>query len=147
MHHAIIDTNVLIRSILKPQSSDGIIFRQFLSGNLMLYYSEKQLLEIGRVLTYPRIQKKYQISIDSVTTFLKIITTFGILITPSQTVSLCRDPDDNELISTALSVEKKDVMLITGDMDLLVLRDQLSEIIILTAHEFVQEKLKFKNPH
>lgn len=138
----VVDTNVLVRALLKPKSGDGQIFRLVLDEKLELYFSQALLAEITRVLTYPRLQRKYHLTPRSIATFLHAITTFGKLVAPTQTITLCRDPDDNELLSLAASIASSSMInLITADNDLLVLKDKIKGVAIITPRGFLK-KLK-----
>lgn len=138
MPAAVVDTNILVRALLKPDSSDGAVFRLFLNSQLELFYSQTQLAELEGVLTYSRIEKKYHLLPDDVATFLGTIISYGVLVEPSHRVSLCRDPDDNELLSVAVSMEKGEpTYLITADKDLLVLAGTVRGITILTPQAYL----------
>ena len=140
MLHAVVDTNILIRAVLKPTSSDGKVYRMFLAGSIYLYFSEEQLQEIERVLNYPRIKNKYQVTDDTISTFINTIFTYGRLIYPSASVELCRDQDDNKLLSVAKSVfHDEQIYLISADKDLLVLKGKVEGLDILTPQEFLKK--------
>lgn len=139
MLHAVVDTNILIRALLKPDSSDGRVFQLFLDGKITLYFGKNTLNELVRVLSYPRIQKKYHITNLTLETFLRVINTYGKIITPKVKADLCRDKDDNEILSVALTIAGENpVYLITADKDLLVLRSKIKGVLILTAQEFLR---------
>lgn len=138
----VVDTNILVRALIKPKSSDGQIFRLVLDEKLELYFSQALLAEITRVLTYPRLQQKYHLTPRSIATFLHAITTFGKLVAPTQTITLCRDPDDNELLSLAASAPSSaPIYVVTADHDLLMLKGAIKAVTIATPQEFLK-KLK-----
>lgn len=137
---AVVDTNILIRALLNPTSSDGKIYKMFLSSEIILYSSEGQLKEINRVLRYPRIKKKYGLSDDIISDFISTIVSFGKLVITTERIELSRDKDDNELLSIAKSVFQGDpIYLITADEDLLVLKGKMEGIRILTPQEFLRQ--------
>lgn len=140
MPHAVVDTNILIRAILKPTSSDGEVYKMFLRGTIILYFSEVQLQELNKVLRYPRIRSKYQVTDDEINTFISAFFTYGKLVYPKEKVELCRDPDDDELLSAAKSVlQNEPIYLITADTDLLVLKGKVTGVSILTPQEFLKK--------
>lgn len=140
--HAVVDTNILVRAILKPTSSDGKVYRMFLNGAILLYFSEIQIKEVERVVRYPRIKKKYQLAEDIINSFIATLFTYGKLIYPTESISICRDPDDNELLSIAKSVfHNKPIYLISADKDLLVLKGKVEGVIIVTPQEFLKSKV------
>ncbi|MBI4990814.1 putative toxin-antitoxin system toxin component, PIN family [Candidatus Gottesmanbacteria bacterium] len=142
MPYVVVDTNIFIRAILKPISSDGEIYKMFLNGKVLLYFSEIMVKEISRVLRYPRIKNKYQLTEETIITFLNTIFGFGKMVNPTERIELCRDPDDNELLSLAASISSsKEVYLLSGDRDLLVLKGKMEKVIIMTPQEFLKSKV------
>lgn len=141
MPRAVVDTNVFVRALLRPGCSDGMIFKQFLSGTVDAFYSQTQFAEIGRVLTYPRLAKKYHLTAEMVLVFLKTIAAFGKLVSPEKTITLCRDADDNDLLSVAVSIASGPaVYLITADKDLLILQGKVNNVEIVTPQEFLKRE-------
>lgn len=142
MLDVVVDTNVLVRAIINSSGSDGKIFRQFLNSRLKLYFSLVQIGEIKRVLLYQRIKRKYSLDDVKIANFIDSILSFGILVSPTEKLEICRDPDDNELLSIAMSVNKeRPVYLITADEDLLVLKGKIEKVNILTPQDFLRLKI------
>lgn len=56
------------------------------------------------------------------------------IVSPSHSVDICRDKDDNKFISCAL--ESKCMFIVSGDDDLLSLK-QVEDVRIVTAAEFL----------
>lgn len=140
--HAVVDTNILIRAILKPTGSDGEVYKIFLSGAIILYFSEVQLRELNRVLRYPRIKSKYQVTDDQINTFISTFFICGKLISTTEKITICRDPDDNELLSLAASIaSNNEVYLISGDKDVLILKGKVGKVMIMTPQEFLKSKI------
>ena len=52
----VVDTNVLVSSLLKPKSKARDIYRLALRGKIKLYISEDLLNELKRVLEYPKFE-------------------------------------------------------------------------------------------
>ena len=140
MPRMVVDTNVLIRALLKPDSSDGLVIRRAVEGKLDLFFSLKLITELKRTLTYKRIRKR-AVTNDDVKIFLKTLLTFGNITSITEKINLCRDPDDNELLSVAVSIPKeKTVYLISADKDLLTLKGKIEKVNILTPQEFLKLK-------
>lgn len=136
MQDAVVDTNVLVRAFLKPESSDGEIIKRVVICELNLLISNGQLEELGRVLEYPRF-KKFNVTLDATEIFIKTIVTFGKIVFP-QTTNLCRDNSDNIILGTALAmVGNKGIYLISADKDLLVLKSKVEGVVIVTPQEFL----------
>jgi uncharacterized protein len=134
----VLDTNILVRALLKPDSSDGIIFEKLLNGEIILYYSVRMLEELARVLYYPRIFKKYHLSEEIISVFLETITSFAKVVNPQERLTICRDSDDYEILSVASSIKGKDGMfLITAYDDLLVLNGKVKGVQIISPQIYL----------
>lgn len=141
MPSVVVDTNILIRALLKPDSSDGIIIRNVKEGKYNLFFSLSLITELKRVLNYERFHK-FGITNEKIDLFLKLLFSIGTVISPVKKISVCRDPDDNELLSVAVSIYQDEmVFLITGDKDVLVLRGKIENVNIITPQEFLKQKV------
>ncbi len=140
MRNVIVDTNILIRALIKPTGSDGAIVQLVLQEQLRLYYSAYLLEELLHTLTYPRLQKKYHITQESIDIFIQTLMTWGSMVAVTKRITICRDPDDNELLSLAHSLHQaQPITIITADNDLLILADRFEHIHILTSQEFLKK--------
>ena len=136
---AVIDTNVLIRANISENGSDFLVYRAFLSGKFEFLYSERLIQEVGSVLNYPRIFSKYGFSKEIISDFIDSIVAFGKLVYRPAKVKICRDPNDDELLSIALAIyTRKPIYVISGDKDLLELKGKVRGVKIVTAGEFVK---------
>ncbi|HYN19472.1 MAG TPA: PIN domain-containing protein [Thermoanaerobaculia bacterium] len=77
MTRAVIDTSILIRSILNPEGTTGPILGQLKAHRFQLIYSEPLLAELEDVLTRPRFRDKYKISADAVADILGLLAIEG----------------------------------------------------------------------
>lgn len=135
----VIDTNVFVRANITKNGSDYAIYKAFLARKFELLYSDSLLLEIKRVLNYPRISNKYHFSKDKIQKFLVSIVTHGSFVHAPKKVKLCRDPDDDELLSIALAIyTKKPIYIVSGDRDLQALKGKIEGVKIVTAKEFLK---------
>ncbi|MBI4065042.1 putative toxin-antitoxin system toxin component, PIN family [Candidatus Gottesmanbacteria bacterium] len=140
MQNAVVDTNVLVRALLKPDSSDGIVVRRAFDDRLCIWYSERIIREFIRVLSYPRLEK-YHITKERAEVFLELFITQGKIITPHIT-KLCRDLDDNEILGIALAAvatTNASIALVSADKDLLVLKGSVEGVRIMKPQEFLRE--------
>ena len=136
----VIDTNVLVRAFLKTNGSDGRIFAAFVKSKFELLYSDALLKELIRVLNYPRILKRYHHDKHKIDVFIQTIITFGKFVYAPEKVNLCRDPDDDELLSIALAIyTRKPIFVISSDRDLLVLSRKIKGVKIMTAAGFIRQ--------
>lgn len=134
----VIDTNVLIRANITKNGSDYSIYKAFLEKKFELLYSDKTLWELNKVLNYPRIFNKYNFDKNKTKEFLASIVTFGKFVYAPKKVKICRDPDDDELISIVLAIYTKNpIYIVSGDEDLHALKGKVGGIKIVTAGQFL----------
>lgn len=137
MRNVVVDTNVLVRAFLNRNHSDGKVFTKAIIGEITLWYSRYLLEELLRVLLYPRLAR-YMVTREAIDAFINTMIVCGNLVQPEST-TLCRDPDDNEILGIALALVGKDsVYLISADKDLLTLRGSIEGVTILTPQEFLK---------
>jgi len=139
MPQAVVDTNVLVRALLKANGSDGIIFEAFKNDQFELLYSGETLKELKRVLLYKRIFERYKLDNHRIDIFIRTIITFGRFVFTPEKVKICRDPNDDELLSVALAIyTRKPIYIVSGDKDMLELKGNVKGVKIATATEFVK---------
>lgn len=118
---AVVDTNILIRALIKPRGTVGPILTRLRNGDYTLVYSTPLLDELIEKLALPRIRHKYRLGVNEIEALVALIALRGALVTPSRRVKVCRDPDDDMVIEAALAGMAEYV--VTGDKDLLTLKD------------------------
>lgn len=83
-----------------------------------------QLEEIGRVLAYPKIRRILHWDDATIGSFLRHLYLRAEIVEPAKLHASVRDPDDLHILA-ALAAGKADI-LVTGDGDLLGLRERYS---------------------
>lgn len=132
MIRAVVDTNILIRSVLKPKGPTGPILSQLKAGRFQLLFSAPLLEELAEVLSRPRFRDKYGVSAADVANILTLLVSEGEEVFPSVPIKACRDPKDNKFLEAALA-GRADV-IVTGDEDLFALHPfEGIQILGLTA--------------
>jgi putative PIN family toxin of toxin-antitoxin system len=116
---AVIDTNIVIRAVIKPLGTVGPVLDRLRNGDYTAVYSEGILGELVAKLALPRIGEKYHIGQGDIDDLLGLLALRGELVNPTRSVRVCRDPADDMFIEAAL--EGKADWVVTGDGDLLVL--------------------------
>jgi putative PIN family toxin of toxin-antitoxin system len=134
MLRAVVDTNILIRALIKPHGTVGPILTQLAANAYTLVYSQPLLDELVEKLALPRIRVKYGLDNQAIETTLALLALRGELVQPTRAVRVCRDPDDNALIEAALAGGAEYV--VTGDEDLLVLK-KFATVRIVTPRLFL----------
>lgn len=131
---AVVDTNILIRALLKPQGTVAPILGRLRAGDYLLLYSTEALEEIADVLSRPRFRNKYGIRDRDVEALLALLILRGEKVAPSRRIAACRDPKDDKFLEVAVAGQAE--VLVTGDRDLLVL-SPFQGIPFLTPAEFL----------
>ena len=113
----IIDTNLFI-SFLIGKRLKGLK-NLLVNDNIELIFAEQNLLEIEIVTKKPKLQKYF--NEQDVKDLLDLIRTIGFVYEIDKIPEICRDPKDNFLLG--LIKKSKAKYLVTGDKDLLVLKE------------------------
>jgi uncharacterized protein len=129
----VLDTNVWVSGFLKPQGNAGKILEAWRLLRFDVVVSPYILLEIEKVLSYPKIKKRLQWDQEKIKSTLSFIAFFSRVIDPQKiTIEVESDPKDSPVL--AVLIESKASYLISGDADLLNMREQFS---ILSVSEFL----------
>ncbi len=84
---AVIDTNILVRALIKPGGTVGPVIVSLRDEKFTLVYSREILEELADVLSRPRIAKKYDISERDIARVLRLILTRGEMVIPQQKIN------------------------------------------------------------
>jgi putative PIN family toxin of toxin-antitoxin system len=128
-HRIIIDTNIWVHFLITKQFAflDGLLE----NGEVRLIFSEELLSEFIEVVKRPKLSKYF--SDDDLKMLLELIEQYADFISVDSNVQVCRDVNDNFLLS--LAKDSSANYLITGDNDLLVL-NQFEKTRIITIAEY-----------
>jgi len=126
----VLDTNILISSILAPKSIPAQVLN-WGEDNGIILYSRDTLTELLSVLKRKKFAK--YLELEEIEELSERIKTTWYRISIIQKVNLCRDKKDDKFIELALNGDAS--YLITGDQDLLVLHP-IQDISILTPRDF-----------
>jgi len=132
---AVVDTNVLVRAVIKPTGTVGPVLLRLRQGEYTLLYAQSLLEELSDVLNRPRIRDKYRLTDQDIQTVLSLILLRGEAVTPEEGIAACRDPRDNKFLEVAVA-GKADV-IVSADQDLLTLHP-FADIPILPPATFLQ---------
>lgn len=126
----VVDTNVLFSGIFF-KGKPNLVLKGVLFEQVTAISSPVLLAELTEVLrkkaSYPKER------IDQIT---KQLEELCILVQPSKVIQVCRDPNDNRVLETA--IEGNCDYIVTGDRDLLDLK-KYQNIQILTPTEFLTQ--------
>ena len=130
--NVILDTNLWISFLITKKFSKLDDF--ILNGKIKLIFSEELIEEFITVTKRPKLKKYFNDS--DIQELLHLFDTFGILMNVTTEVTDCRDPKDNFLLS--LAVDSNADYLVTGDSDLLVLKN-INKTKIVTWSKFIND--------
>ncbi|NEP38281.1 MAG: putative toxin-antitoxin system toxin component, PIN family [Okeania sp. SIO2G4] len=128
----VIDTNILVSSILIESSLPDIAFKEARKIGTILF-SDVTFQELQEVLTRSKFDKYIPLDIRS--QFLAKIKLESEQILVSEIVNKCRDPKDDKFLDVAVNGQATHI--ITGDKDLLEL-NPFQGIPILTPKQFLE---------
>ncbi|RLC95075.1 MAG: putative toxin-antitoxin system toxin component, PIN family [Chloroflexi bacterium] len=132
---AVVDTNILVRAVIKPSGSVGPVLLRLRHGDYTLLYAQSLLEELIDVLNRPRIRDKYQLTDQDIRAVVSLILLRGEAVAPQERITACRDPKDDQFLEVAVA-GRADV-IVSGDQDLLVLHP-FAGIPILPSVAFLQ---------
>lgn len=110
MIRVVLDTNVVVSAMLKPDTLPEAVFNLAMDGNIQLCASEPILAEYEEVLRRPRLgfgPKKISFA-------LKKIRNAARLVAPQKVVVAAHDPDDNIFLECAEAAHAD--FLVTGNL-------------------------------
>jgi len=127
----LLDTNILI-SALGWNGKSRQIFQKCVNSELELITSPEQIIELRKVMDYP----KFAFTEEQKDTFISIILEIATMVEITGKVKIIKDdPDDDAILETAI-IGKVDY-IISGDPHLLELREYAG-IKIVTASIFLE---------
>ncbi len=134
MMRAVVDTNILVRAVIKPQGSVGPVLQRLRRREYTLLISRATLDELVEVLYRPRLRTKYQLSDRVLRATLRLIVLRSELIRPDRHITICRDPRDDKFLEVAVGGHVQ--VIVSGDEDLLTL-NPFEHIPIVTPVRFL----------
>ncbi|MBI4697773.1 MAG: putative toxin-antitoxin system toxin component, PIN family [Nitrospirae bacterium] len=112
----VVDTNIWISSLISASGPAARLADEWSNGKFSILISEQQITELHDVFTRPKFFFKYGISRQEIENLISSIAARAGRISLKGNLELCRDPDDNIILETALSGKAK--YLITSDKDI-----------------------------
>ena len=136
---AVIDTNLFISGLFARDSLSARLQDLWINQEFELVTSIEIIKEISRVLSYPRIQKRFKPTEENIRRFFRLIFRKAVISKDIyQTDKIVDDPTDNKLLACAL--EKKADFIVSRDPHLRNLK-HFHGIQIIDATTFI-EKVK-----
>ena len=137
----LVDTNVWISALINPHGFPARLKDAWLRGRFDVVISLAILEEVAEVLMRPRIRDKYELSEDKIESFLRLLQERARHVELSSRLHLCRDPDDDQILETALLGGAQ--LLVSRDDDLkrdvdLIYQMQNHGVEVLSVRRFLE---------
>jgi putative PIN family toxin of toxin-antitoxin system len=113
---AVVDANVWVSGVLARTSAPARLVAHFLGGRFELVTSEPLLAEVTDVLARPHIARRSRLSRPEIRLLIGAMRDLGDVVEVVGGVAVCRDPEDDAVIETAIRGNAD--VLISGDKDL-----------------------------
>ena len=136
MIRVVLDANVIVSAILNPSGTPAAVFRALKKDeSFLLLISDAILVELERVLLYPKLQKIHRKTPAQVKELIEELGELAVW-TPGQVVLevVEEDPSDNRYLECA--VEGEAHFLVSGDRHLLSLKS-FQDIQIVDPSSFI----------
>lgn len=135
MIRVVLDANIYVSALLKPNGSQADLVRKGFSGDFEIVVSEKIFLELCRVLQYPKIAQRLPLSKDSLKKFLERLIDAAAWTADEVTVVFCEDSADDIYLSCVKEAQAN--VLVSGDQHLLKIK-KFEETSIMTTRDFLE---------
>ena len=111
--YAVIDTNVVVSSLLKRDSIPAKILDLVISGIIVPLFNEEILSEYAEVLS----RKEFGFSVEDIGKLLNFIAQNGLMLEQTTIQEILPDPDDAVFYEIVMSARKNcDAYLVTGNI-------------------------------
>lgn len=136
MQRAVIDTNTWISGLVWSGAPRQVV-QLVLGRGLCCSTSHELMVELERVLGYPRIEKVLtQRGLTAAELLGQLGLVSDVVIAPALPQPVCRDPDDDAVLACALAAGAD--FIVSGDQDLLVLQSFEGMPILTAAQAMLQ---------
>lgn len=98
----LIDTNVWVSAFINPHGYPARLKAAWMQNRFRAVVSVPLLEEVAEVLARPRILTKYHLDPEEISEFLRLLAARALKVTPTGRLQVCRDPDDDAILETAL---------------------------------------------
>ncbi len=112
IYYAVIDTNVLVSSMLKPDSIPGEIIEKCVNGDIIPLINEDILAEYYEVL----LRNKFGFNPGDVVSRISDFLKHAVVITPTNSEEFFKDNNDKIFYEVVLTVRDNDAYLVTGNI-------------------------------
>lgn len=136
MIRAVLDANIYVSALIRPQGPPGRILRRLVENQAFQLIGSNAIFdEVRRSVNYPRVRRYLALRTEGIDRWIVAI---ALIAEPTEgrlkLRAVEKDPDDDKYLVAALEGHAE--YLVSGDSDLLELRDYKG-VTIVTAREFL----------
>jgi putative PIN family toxin of toxin-antitoxin system len=117
----VLDANVYISALIRPQGPPGQIITRFLENSFGIVLSPAIVEETVRAFGYPRVRKYIHAGVDRELWFEDLILLAQFVAGDYDVEGVSVDADDDKYFAAA--VEGSATLIVTGDPDLLTVKE------------------------
>jgi len=129
MIKAVLDTNVIISGIIMDHGTTYQILRNWENGRFEVILSESIIQEIQRVLYYPHIKNRKNLTEERIESILNTLKKYAVITPAKIEISvISEDPKDNMFIVAAIEGDAE--YIVSGDHHLLDIESFMGAKII-----------------
>jgi putative PIN family toxin of toxin-antitoxin system len=133
---ALLDSNVLLSAAIRPSGPPGRIVAALVEHDAFeLVLSPAILAEVEAALALPKIRRYFEDPSEALRWLADLAVLSDIAADTGRAEGVCRDPDDDAVLSAAL--EGRAEVIVSGDADLLALEEH-EGIAIVTPRDFLK---------
>ena len=132
-HRVVLDTNCIVSALLFSRKNMAWLRHSWQSGEIVPLVSKDTANELLKVLAYPKFKltgAEQALLLDDFLPYAATVTAFKL----PRNLPVLRDPADQMYLRLAVTGKAK--ALVTGDNDLLVIKDSFKSPPIMTLSEF-----------
>lgn len=131
----VLDTNIFISGLIKPNSIAGKVIGEWKSNSIELITSIELLNEIKKVLEYPKINKIIKWDTEAIKDYIDYLYFLTTVVDIGGVeYHFDKDPNDNHVICTYIA--GKCDWLVTGDKALLEINRRVN---VISLEQFVKK--------
>lgn len=121
MLRAVLDANVYVSAVIRPEGPPGQIIERFLrDAAFEIVVSSAIVEEVLRALAYPKVRTHVRGNADPTLWFEDIVVLAQFITGEHEVRRVSQDPDDDKYIAAA--VEGRAAFVVSGDTDLLAIK-------------------------
>ena len=128
----VLDTNVIVSSVLSPTGRPAEIIRRWEANEFDLATSQLLLAELANTLSYQHVSKYFKEPEEKIGALLRRLRTVATVVEPQFTLDVVeQDPPDNRVLECAVAGGAS--YIVTGDNHLLELKEYQGIVILNPA--------------